>query len=261
MSYKPRRNIELRAVSRDNLDRSLALRHEITFGGGAAPGESAAANQPRISTVTISGDPRRPVAELMALLQLEAGDRLRLPHVAAGLDRLREEYHERNYYEARVRGTRQPSDDGRTVALDYRIEPGPLAELVIEGHPLEPELEQEIREAWMRTIFDRFLLEDIRIRILRHLIDENIIGSKVDAVVAIATPERKQIRVTVAAGTQVSRHRLAYSGNAAFDADRLDAAVVRCRPRSRRLDGRRSPRRGHRGLLRDRRLPLGRRQG
>ena len=41
-----------------------------------------------------------------------------------------------------MRGTRQPSDDGSTVALDYRIEPGPIAELVIEGHPLEPELEQ-----------------------------------------------------------------------------------------------------------------------
>ena len=38
VSYKPRRNIELRAVSRDNLDRSVALRHEITFGGGASAG-------------------------------------------------------------------------------------------------------------------------------------------------------------------------------------------------------------------------------
>ena len=56
ISYKPRRNIELRAVSRDNLDRSVALRHEITFGGGVhAAAASAAANQPRMSTVTISG--------------------------------------------------------------------------------------------------------------------------------------------------------------------------------------------------------------
>ena len=55
---------------------------------------------------------------------------------------------------------------------------------MIEGHPLEPELEDDIREAWRRTIFDRFLLEDIHTRILRHLVDEDIIGSKVEAVVA-----------------------------------------------------------------------------
>ena len=87
------------------------------------------------------------------------------------------------------------SDDGQTVALDYRIEPGPIAELVLEGHPLEPELVEDIRAAWMRTLFDRFLLEDIQTRILRHLVAEKYIGSKVDVVVASATPERKQIRV------------------------------------------------------------------
>ena len=111
------------------------------------------------------------------------------------------------------------------MALDYRIEPGPVAELVIEGHPLEPDLERDIREAWMRTIFDRFLLEDIRTRITRHLLEEKYIGSTVEAAVAAATPERKQIRVTVTAGPQVSRRIVRYTGARAFDADRLDAVI------------------------------------
>ena len=76
----------------------------------------------------------------------------------------------------------------------------------------------------MRTLFDRFLLEDIQTRILRHLVTEKYIGSKVDVVVASATPERKQIRVTVSAGTQVDKRVIRYSGNAAIKADRLDAA-------------------------------------
>ncbi|MGH9174089.1 MAG: translocation/assembly module TamB domain-containing protein, partial [Vicinamibacterales bacterium] len=42
ISYKPRRNIELRAVSRDNVDRSFALRHEVTFGGGSTIAGAAA---------------------------------------------------------------------------------------------------------------------------------------------------------------------------------------------------------------------------
>src|SRR5688500_7602223 len=45
VSYKPRRNVELRAVSRDNLDRSIAIRHELTF-GGAAVADFAPQEQP-----------------------------------------------------------------------------------------------------------------------------------------------------------------------------------------------------------------------
>ena len=226
VSYKPRRNIELRAVSRDNLDRSLALRHELTFGGGAAAAGQVAPEQPDVSAVTISGEPGRPAAELTALLNLEPGETFDFYAWQQDLDTLRQAYHAQNHYEARVRGTRQVSDDGKSVALDYRIEPGPVAELVLEGHPLEPELEEDIREAWMRTIFDRFLLEDIRSRILRHLLEEGMVDSRVEATVAIATPERKQIRVTVTAGPQVRQRAVVYRGNTAFDADRLDAAIA-----------------------------------
>jgi hypothetical protein len=147
--------------------------------------------------VTISGEPGRPVEELTATLELDRGNPFDFHKWQQDLDDLREVYHEQNYYEVRVRGTRAVSEDGTTVALDYRIEPGPVAELVIDGHPLEPELEEDIREAWMRSTFDRFLLEDIRTRILRHLMEENTIGSKVDVVIAAATPQRKQIRTEV----------------------------------------------------------------
>ncbi len=225
VSYRPRRQIEIRAVSRDNVDRSIGLRHEITFGGGGDRSDVAAAAQPTVSAVTVSGEPGRPTEELVARLTLDPGDVFNFYQWQGDLDRIRAEFHERNYYEVRVRGTRAVSDDGRTVALDYRIEPGPVAELVVEGHPLEPELEKDIRAAWMRTIFDRFLLEDIQTRIRRHLLAENLIGSTVEVVVASATSAHKQIRITVAAGTPVDRRRIRFSGNAAFDADRLNTVV------------------------------------
>jgi outer membrane protein assembly complex protein YaeT len=226
VSYRPRRNIEIRGASRDNLDRSIALRHEITFGGpGSATPATSASNQPEVTAVTVSGDANAPNEELMKLLRLEVGDRFDFHRWQGDIDRLREYYHDQNHYEVRVRGARQISEDGKTVALDYRIEPGPIAELVIEGHPLEPDLQEDIREAWMRTIFDRFLLEDIRTRISRHLMDEDIIGSTVDAVVAVSTPERKQVRVTVKAGTSVTRRDIRYTGIKTFDAKRLDRVV------------------------------------
>jgi outer membrane protein insertion porin family len=228
VSYRPRRNIEIRGASRDNLDRSIALRHEITFGGAdtAAALAASASRQPEVSRVTISGEPQRPVDTLVARLQLDPGDTFDFHQWQRDIDALREFYHDQQHYEVRVRGTREVSEDGRTVALDYAITPGPVAELVVVGHPLESGLQEEIREAWMRTIFDRFLLEDIRTRIARHLMDEDIIGSRIEAVVAASTPERKQIRVTVEAGTTVSARDVRYTGNAAVGESDLDRAVA-----------------------------------
>jgi outer membrane protein assembly complex protein YaeT len=224
VSYKPRRNIELRAVSRDNVDRSFALRHEITF-GGLGDAAVAAAPQPTVSAVTISGTPGRPSEDLLSQLDLKVGDTFNFNDWQKDLESLRTAYHDLRFYEVRVRGTRQPSEDDSTVALDYRIEPGPVSELIIEGHPLEPELEEDLREAWMRTIFDRFLLEDIRTRLTRHLLEENHIGSEVEAAVVSATTERKQIRVTVTPGVQFSRRIVRYIGARAYDAGRLDRVI------------------------------------
>ena len=226
ISYKPRRNIEIRAAQRDNLDRSVALRHEITFGGSGTATDVIPAPAPEVSTVAITGDPQRPVEELIAMLNLNPGEPFNFHQWQEDVDRLREAYHERQHYEVRVRGIRRPSDDETTVALEYSIEPGPVSELVLEGHPLEPHLEDDIRAAWRRTIFDRFLLEDIRLRIERHLLDENIIGSTIEPSVAVSTPARKQIRVVVTAGTTVSSREVRYDGNTSYRDDRLDEVVT-----------------------------------
>jgi outer membrane protein assembly complex protein YaeT len=225
LSYKPRRNIELRAASRDNEDRSVALRHEITFGASATAREGSLPSGPEVSEITFSGHPQRPIEQLRRTTGLGVGEAFDFHQWQKDIDDLRAIYHAEMHNEVRVRGTRRLSDDGKTVALDYAIEPGPQTELVIEGHPLEDKLQDDLREAWRRTIFDRFLLEEIRTRITRHLLEENVLGSKVDAVVAVSTPERKQVRVTIVAGTSVSARRVRYSGNVHYDEDRLNEVI------------------------------------
>jgi outer membrane protein assembly complex protein YaeT len=225
VSYKPRRNVELRFISRDNLDRAVALRHEITF-GGAPTAQTTRPPQPEVSAITFSDTLILPEAELRALLKLDVGDAFDFYSWQRDIDRIRDEYQDRNYYEVRIRGTRQPSEDGSTLALNYHIIPGPLAELVILGHQLEPKLEDELRDSWRRTIFDRFLIEDIQSRIRRHLVSEDIIGSMVEAVVAVSTPERKQVRVSVEAGVHVSSREVQYTGNATFDRGDLDSVIA-----------------------------------
>jgi outer membrane protein insertion porin family len=126
----------------------------------------------------------------------------------------------------RVRGTRRPSDDGLTIALDYEIAPGPLTELVIEGHPLHSGLEDEIHEVWRRAIFDRFLLDEIRGRMARHLMEEDVIGGEVDVAITESTPARKHVRVRVSGGTAVTTREVRYDGNRAIREDNLNDAMT-----------------------------------
>lgn len=225
VSYNPARNIELRAVSRDNLDRSVALRHEITFGGEGTPLPQAA-DRPLVSSIAFSGNTLKPEAELRAQLELAPGDTFNFYEWQRDIDRLRQVYYNERRFEAGVRGHREVSQDGRHVALEYEIEPGPVTDLVVVGHDIDDGLREDILAAWRRTIFDRFLLEDIRARVQRHLLGENYIGSTVEAEIATATSERKEIRVTITPGTRVESREVHYSGNAAFDARRLDRVVA-----------------------------------
>jgi outer membrane protein insertion porin family len=224
VSYKPRRNIEIRTASRDNLDRSVALRHEITFGGGGTT-QVERAEGPAITAVTISGEPNAPVEELTALLELDVDDEFNFYQWQNDIDELRAWYHERNHFEVRIRGHRRVSDDGQTVALDYEIQPGPLTEFAVEGHELDAGLLEDLREAWRRTIFDRFLLDEIRTRIARHLFEEDIIGSSVNVEIAVSTPERKQVIIKVAPGTAVSDREIRFRGNGAIEADQLRTVI------------------------------------
>lgn len=224
ISYKPRRNIEVRATSRDNIDRSIAVRHEITF-GGAGTTQSRTVPQPRISSLQVLGSPGLSPEDLRRELRLDEGDRFDFHRWQRDLDDLRGRYLREGYYEARVRATREVSPDERTMALEYRIERGPRTSLTIEGHPLHDELVRELEDAWTRINVDQFLVEEMQTRIRRHLLAENWIGSKVEAAVAVSTPDRKDVRITVDPGTQVSRRAFRYVGNTAFDEGRLNAVL------------------------------------
>jgi outer membrane protein assembly complex protein YaeT len=224
VSYKPRRNLELRFISRDNLDRAVAIRHEITFGGGGVT-QSTRPPQPEVAAITFSGDLGRPEEELRKLLSLDIGEEFDFYTWQRDMDRIRDLYQDESYYEVRIRGARTPGEDGR-LTLNYNVVRGPRAELVLTGHPIEKGLENELRDAWRRTIFDRFLIEDIQSRIRRHLVSEDIVNSTVEAGVAVSTPELKQVRVTVTAGTQVASREFEYSGNQTFNAGDLDDVIA-----------------------------------
>lgn len=224
VSYKPRRTVEVRASSRDNIDRSIAVRHEITFGGEGTP-TAAASRQPRVSSIQLTGDRPLPEKEIRSDLRLHENDRFNFHEWQRGVDEVRQQLLEQGYYEARVRATREVSPDESSVALAYEIERGPRTRLVIEGHPVSAALHRELEQAWTRIVFDQFLLDEIRTRITRQLLAEGLLGSTVDARVTVSTPEEKEVRVTIDPGTRVSKREIRFTGNQSIDSSRLQDVI------------------------------------
>ena len=225
VSYFPRRNIELRALSRDSGTVSLGLRHQLTFGGGESRPPSERRVRPVISGITFPGADPEAEAIARAEIKLESGDDFDFLDLQSDIDRIREAFHELGHLEARVRTRRIESDDARSVALEFHLERGPLTILEIVGIVPPASLVEELEEAWHRNVFDQFLVEDLTHRVRRHLVDGGELANVVVGQIDRPAENTKRLRIEVTPGAAVTAREIRVSGNVELDAARLDAEV------------------------------------
>ena len=222
INYRPIRNVELRAISRDNSDRGYSIRHELNFGGGV-PVATAQRETVDVSAVHFDGAGADEAA-LRGRLRLTEGDRFDFVRWRDDLERLQEWYREQRHLEARVRPSRTTAADG-TAVLTYRVTAGPETVLEVAGAALSANLLKRLDEVWADSVFDRFLLEEIQREVAVDLVRHNLIGAAVEATVAETTPSRKTVRVQVRGGEQVARRELRWLGTSAASPDALDEVL------------------------------------
>ncbi len=235
-SFTPRRSVELRAVSLDDTSRLYEVRHDLSFGGPAAgnSGQRAAPSEP-VASVAFTGAPGVPDRELRDRLDLVEGDRFDFYRWQNDRDRLRRFYLDRRFLEARVDARRAESGDGSTVALEYEIEPGPLAALDVEGVTLSSAALARLRDIWSNAIFDEALVTDLADGVRRELAAEGYLRARVSVGRPVQTaapqaqeagPVEKHVRVDVEPGDRSRSREVRFSGNDAVAAARLDALVT-----------------------------------
>ena len=173
ISYFPKPNVEMRALSRDNATASLGIRHQVTFGGGvdqaavraAGEAESVGDHVRRRRTGDRTGRCARD--------QARCRRQLRLPE----LQRTRSRSRGRSTVTGLFRGAgadppRRGTPNG-TVALEFTVNRGPRTVLEIVGTSFLPASRRELEEAWHRNVFDQFLIDDLTHRVRRHLVGTN----------------------------------------------------------------------------------------
>ena len=93
-------------------------------------------------------------------LKVEAGDQFEFINLQRDIDRLRERLHGSGLFESRVRTRRIDSEDGRSVAIEYRVDLGPRTFLEVRGVDLPASERAALENAWTSSVFDQFLIDD-----------------------------------------------------------------------------------------------------
>jgi len=225
ISYFPRRNVEVRALSRDSGTVSLGVRHQLTFGSGESRPPSERRVRPTVSEITFAGADAASEALARAEIDLEVGDQFDFLELQNDIDRVREAFHRLGHLEARVRTRRVESNGARSVAVEFRIERGPRTILVFEGMVAPAALVEELEEAWHKNVFDQFLIEDLTHRVRRHLVESGELASVVVGRIDRPDANTKRLEIEVTPGAPITGREIRITGNLELSADRLNTEI------------------------------------
>jgi outer membrane protein assembly factor BamA/autotransporter translocation and assembly factor TamB len=237
--YRPRRDLELRLASRDNIERTFEIRHRFTFGpGGPPPSGSAPANAvvrsavpaEIVDTVAIVGEPDETIARLRPLLALTAGRTFDYRKWLSDHERIRQFYINSGYLTARVVPTRTlltpASGTKARVALEYRITRGPATAVVVVGWSPPAAFVERLRLAWAAVTFDQFAADDMSRVAHEMLIDDGYALPVVHTTVSEPMPGALLATVDVESGPRVSTRTITFEGMSVFSERELVAMAA-----------------------------------
>ena len=226
ISYFATRNIEVRALSRDNATASLGVRHQITFGGGESRSPTERRVKPRVSAIMFAGIDPAIEQEVRGQISLDPGDQFDFLVLQRDVDSLRDRFKAQGYFEARVRTRRTEEPEANTVALEYSVDRGPRTVLEITGATLPASVTDDLEEAWHRNAFDQFLIDDLTHRVRSYLVTTNELGSVVVGTVDRPSPATKRLRIEVTTGATVGGREIRFTGNQHLTSDQLMGAIL-----------------------------------
>jgi outer membrane protein assembly factor BamA/autotransporter translocation and assembly factor TamB len=226
VSYLPRHNVEVRALSLDNATASLGIRHQVTLGHGSTTRPVEKRVRPTVKAITFGNVDPALEAESRNHLRVKPGDEFDYLKLQRDVDRLRESFHARGYYEARVRTKRIEDTDTNEITLEYRVEQGPRTTLQVVGLALPAKEQEDLQEAWGHTAFDRFLIDELTNRVRRYVVTTGELSSVVVGTIDRSVAGTKRLRIDVTPGVPVSGREIRFDGNTEIPSRRLDAEVA-----------------------------------
>jgi outer membrane protein assembly factor BamA len=218
ITVHPLGSVDVRLVSRDSQTNSLEVRHELTFGqpGGRVrtPKKTAIARATlKVASVSVSGG-GLPEQQVLDVTHVRAGKAFEFFEWQRDRERIEGLFHERGYLQVQVSATRAPGPvESNSVALRYEVRRGPISTLRITGFELPDPVVDGMKTAWIQSVDDGFLRDDLRERARGAMIDRGYLWPEVAVEIASTTePREKTADVRITPGPHASRRTLAITG-------------------------------------------------
>ena len=228
LDYLAAQRVNLRLVSGDDTLRAYEFRHDVSFGGGPRVGTAAStvvSEEQRVTDIAVNavtGDLVLDELRLRGALGIASGDAFDFARWQRGREQVEALHRNAGYREVRVTGTRVDAADGVALAVD--IEAGPLTSVTVVGYQLRAATLRALDEAWARSIFDDFLLEDARTLVRTALADDGF--PQADVVATITTNGGKELRLVIDPGVRTSQRRVRVDANDRDLAAELEARIL-----------------------------------
>ncbi len=225
--YRPIRSLELRGVSFDDGTRAYEAFHQVTIGGGAAATARPRPRALRVAEVKFTGSPGFAEREIRSKLSVRDGSSFDFFKWQTDRDRLQSLYIDGGYFEARVAASRQDMGNGR-VNLVYDVTRGPKTVLVVDGFNLPGVVRNQLRQRWVDTVFDGFLLADLQDVVKTALARDGYLRAVVHALVersGAGADEQKTIVVHVTPGLPSPTRRVEFRGNTRISSNSLQSIL------------------------------------
>ena len=123
----------------------------------------------RIGTVNLEGALLGPPAQVLARLNVRPGQVYDREAIERRLSDYESELRSRRYFEAELEHTAVVREDGRSVDVTLRVEPGRRVTVAFEGDPLPSRDRADLVPIAREGSVDEDLLEDASLRITEHL--------------------------------------------------------------------------------------------
>jgi outer membrane protein assembly complex protein YaeT len=225
LNYTPYRDLNLRAVDRENDAFGMEVHYEVRFGLKDGPSRRARPTEDKgiVGSVMFRGTLGLEETALHSRLKLTAGKKFRLSTFRKDLERLRSFYKKNGYLSCRI-FPRREERDGR-VDIVYRVESGFRIEIRYFGAAVPGKLRKEIQKAWTEARFPKIVMRRAREILSRHFRTKGHYQVRVEARESEEPGDRLVVSFQVFPGTKYERLQFNLAGNSVFPDDSLTSVI------------------------------------
>ena len=220
--YDVTRRFESRAIRQSDNSYRLEFRHDVRFGGRAAP-RRMTRQRPTVTSVTVNGADAANEAELREMLGVGEGKSFDFFRARDGVERIEEHLREAGWLQSRARLHRQ--GDARAVDVTLDVTLGPHVELQFTGATPPARVIEEVETQWNRGVFDTQRIDDGREALAAWLMTDKYLQPKIEGMVEDAGPGQRRVVFRIEPGARFTTVRLAFEGARGIDPKELDDII------------------------------------